>query len=57
MFYFIFSSEYSVHFTKIRPGGILCRVKPNNQERRAITDLGTDEMRVLYSPGFNNGEQ
>ena len=53
MLYSIFSSEYSVHFTKLKEGGI-CKVKRNKQERRAITNLGTDEMRVLYSPGFND---
>ena len=56
---FIFS-EFSTHFTRIIEDANqikICYVKPLDQNLTAITDLGTDEMRVLYSPGFITGEQ
>ena len=39
-------SEYSVHFTKIRPksDNIICNVRPKNQSMSTIPDLGTKEM-------------
>ena len=55
-----FLSEFSTHFTRIIEDAdqtIICNVRPLDQNLTAITDLGTDEMRVLYSPGFITGEQ
>jgi hypothetical protein len=32
-------------------------VRRKNQDIEALSNLGTDEMRILYSPGFYSGEQ
>ena len=55
-------SDYSVHFIKIRPKSdnsqeTICNVRPKNQNVSTIPDLGTKEMRVLFSPGFEKEEQ
>lgn len=53
-------SEYSVHHTRLRQGssGFLeCNVRAAQQDIRGITNLGTDEMRIMFSPGFVLNEQ
>ena len=55
-----FGSQYSVHHTRLREsssGYLECNVRASEQIVSDITSLGTQEMRVLYSPGFINQVQ
>ena len=48
-------SQYSIHHTRLResPSGFVeCNVRAKLQEIADITDLGTEDMRIIYSPGF-----
>ena len=48
-------SQYSVHHTRLRQsssGYLECNVRAREQDIRTISNLGTDELRILYSPGF-----
>ena len=38
-------------------GSMECNVNSAQQFVGDITDLGTQEMRILYSPGYINGVQ
>ena len=52
---FLLFSQYSVHHTRLResPSGFVeCNVRAKLQDIADITDLGTEDMRILYSPGF-----
>lgn len=33
-------------------GGVQCRVRPKDQQIRAITTSGTENTKIIYSPGF-----
>ena len=53
-------SEYSVHYTRIKPnsfGHPQCNVRAKDQYVGAIPDLGTEEMRIMYSQGFITGDE
>jgi hypothetical protein len=48
-------NQYSVHHTRLResPSGFVeCNVRARLQDIADITNLGTDDMRIIYSPGF-----
>ena len=48
-------SQYTIHHTKLREslsGFLECNVRKKEQIRTTITDLGTQDMRIMYSPGF-----
>ena len=48
-------SEYSIHYTRMKPGGaggVQCRVRPKDQQIRTITTSGTENTKIIYSPGF-----
>ena len=47
------SSEYSIHFTRFSRRR--CQVRSQGQCVGPISDLATDEMRVLFSPEFDSG--
>jgi hypothetical protein len=49
-------NEFSTHFTRLRQSGTVCNVRAREQEIRAIETQGTEEMRILNSPGFLEGE-
>ena len=55
---FTFFSEYSIHFTKFRRNKTInkCKVKSWGEYVGDIPNLGTDEMKILYSPGFELDE-
>ncbi|CAI8036334.1 hypothetical protein GBAR_LOCUS20360 [Geodia barretti] len=49
------TNQYSVHHTRLRQsssGYLECNVRAREQDIRTISNLGTDELRILYSPGF-----
>ena len=52
-------SEYTIHHTALRvdeSGFVRCIVRKRGEVRNTITDLGTEELRILYSPGFTINE-
>ena len=51
-------SEYSVHYTRMVKINetITCKAKKWKQYVAPISNLGTDSMKVLYSPGFEFDE-
>jgi len=53
-------SEFSVHHTLLREGQsgfVECLVRRRDQFVNPITDLGTEEMRIIYSSGFTQGDK
>lgn len=53
------NNQYSIHYTRLRQstsGYLECNVRAKEQLVTNITDLGTQEMRIMYSPGFIKGE-
>lgn len=57
---FISCSEFTIHRTQLKQGEsgfVRCIVKRMGQRRLPITDLGTEEMRIIYSSGFTIGEK
>lgn len=58
--YSFYRSQYSIHHTRLRQstsGYLECNVRASEQLVTDITDLGTQEMRIMYSPGFIQGEE
>jgi hypothetical protein len=54
------NNQYSIHYTKMEgdgAGGIRCRVKRRNEQIRDITTSGTDNTKIIYSPGFILGKK
>ena len=60
MLCFTLCSEFTIHHTQLKEGEsgfIRCIVKKAGQRRLPITDLGTEEMRIIYSSGFTQEEK
>ena len=54
------NSEYTIHHTKLREsdsGFLECNVKAKGQIKTNITDLGTENLKILFSPGFYQKEK
>ena len=48
-------SQYTIHYTHLvesQSGGIQCNVRIKHQQIRNITNIGTEDMKMIHSPGF-----
>ena len=52
-------SQYQIHHTRLREsqsGFLECNVRAKLQEVADITDLATDNLKIIFSPGFILGD-
>ena len=55
MYLYVHGSEYSIHRTTLQEGDsgfVKCLVKRSGQLILNIERFGTEELRILYSPGY-----
>ena len=54
--HFLLYSEYSVHYTRLTSsdsGSVKCLVRPTDQTVKEIETLGSPNLKVIKSPGFD----